>query len=206
MERYNETQSLKPKRKSKRKKRLVILFIIILIAAGAGAYYWRDKQAKTEEDKKAAEIAALNDNVKTLEKQLADEKAKREESEKSVKTQNAKTIESIKLAINSGNTAALQSHMAPKIKVILAASEGMGDRTPAQAVQDLKYIDNAADPWDFALPETTLSSYEEGSYSEYFPEGALVGKSADNYVVSFTFGDNGKISGIFMASDASLLL
>ena len=75
-----------------------------------------------------------------------------------------------------------------------------------EAIGDLKYVENAADPWDLALTSATLNSYADGSYGQYFPSDALVGKSADNYVISFTFNEAGKIDGIFMASDASLLL
>jgi len=59
----------------------------------------------------------------------------------------------------------------------------------------LKYLDNATDPWDFALPAATLAAYQTGGYKQYFPTTALVGKSANKYVVSFQFDSNGKISG-----------
>ena len=58
--------------------------------------------------------------------------------------------------------------MASTIKVIIAASEGIGDRTPVQAINDLKYLDSATDPWDFALNATTLSKYQSGDYKDYF--------------------------------------
>lgn len=90
--------------------------------------------------------------------------------------------------------------MASIIKVIIAAAEGIGDRTPTQAISDLKYVENATDPWDFDLPVATLTAYATGDYTQYFPDGALVGKSADNRVISFTFNSSGKISGIFMSA------
>lgn len=197
----------KSKKKRYKKKWLKLLLVLLLIAgAAAGGYYYRDKEAKRQLDSKQAEIGALNDKAGTLEKELETEKAKREAEEKSKKGASAKTLESIKAAINSGNTVALQSYMAPKIKVLLAASEGVGDRTPTEAIGDLKYVENAAKPWEFSLPASTLNSYRNGAYRQYFPSDAVVGKSMDNFVISFTFDDNGKIDGIFMASDASLLL
>ena len=95
--------------------------------------------------------------------------------------------------------------MASTIKVIIAASEGIGDRTPVQAINDLKYLDSATDPWDFALNATTLSKYQSGDYKDYFKSTSIVGKSANNYVISFNFDSSGKINGIFMSVNSDLL-
>jgi hypothetical protein len=115
------------------------------------------------------------------------------------------TIDNVEASITSGNTAALEGYMASTVNVIIAASEGIGSRTPAQAVGDItSYISSATDPWSFALPAATLSGWASGSYSQYFPSGAVVGKSANNMVISFSF-TSGKISTVFMAKDATLL-
>ena len=50
-----------------------------------------------------------------------------------------------------------------------------------------------------------IDGYQAGDYKSYFPNGALIGKSANNYLVSFTFDSAGKISGVFMVADADLL-
>lgn len=200
----------KPANKNNKKKWLLTLLILVLIAGGAGAYWWRDNQAKADQAAKQTEIsklendkAELESEVDELKKQLADEKSKN--TEESATTPSAETLQNIQDAITSGNTAALEGYMASTVRVIFAASEGVGDRAPMQAVSDLAYLKGATDPWDFDLPAATLSNYASGDYAQYFPEGALVGKSANGYVISFTFDDTGKINGIFVSSDASLL-
>ena len=113
--------------------------------------------------------------------------------------------QSIKESITSGNTAALEGYMASTVRVIVAASEGIGDRTPTQAISDLKYIDAATTPWNFALDGTTLAKYGSGDYKAYFSSNSIVGKSANNFVISFNFNSAGKINGIFMTNSADLL-
>jgi cell division protein FtsB len=184
---------------------LVILLCLLLLGVGAAAgYMWRDQNAKDSAKTKQAEITALQAKNTKLEKDLAE--AKKESSASTAsKRPNQAALDNIKAAIVSGNTAALAGYMASTVRVIIAASEGVGDRTPTQAINDLEYIDNATDPWNFDLPAATLTEYQTGDYKQYFPTTAYVGKSANNYVISFQFDNAGKINGIFMTNSASLL-
>lgn len=126
-------------------------------------------------------------------------------SEPSVVAPSAAELENIEASITSGNTAALEGYMAASVNVILAASEAYGPQTPAQAVSDVDYVSDGSDPWNFALPAATLAQYQTGDYKQYFPVSALVGKSANGYVVSFQFDNAGKIDGIFMTNNADIL-
>lgn len=199
-----------PKNKGiKSKVMMALTAIVLLIAGAAGGYMYRDKIAKDQAEKSQAEITSLQAKVTKLEKDVIDaQKSTSTTSSSSTaqsKSPSASVLENIQASITSGNTAALEGYMASSVKVILAASEGVGDRTPTQAIGDLKYLDSATAPWDFALPAATITKYQAGDYKQYFPTTALVGKSANNYVISFQFDSNAKISGIFMAANASLL-
>jgi hypothetical protein len=118
----------------------------------------------------------------------------------------ASLVENVSAAISSGNTAALEGYMANSVMVVYAATEYAGARTPAQAVADLNYLSSATDPWDFGLSAATIFSYKSGDYGQYFQGNIIVGKSANNYVVSFTINASNKISTVFIAGDAGLLL
>lgn len=207
-EQQNEHKTEKPKKNRSGLKKAVIVLLVIIIAAGAayGGYWYRGEQAKKEISEKDTQIASLQSEKDALQKQLEEANAQDDSSEESTSTSpSAADLENIEAAITSGNTAALESYMAKKVTVILAASECCGSRTQAQAVADLAYIDGATDPWDFDLPQSTLDGYASGDYKQYFPDDALVGKSANNYVISFTFDDSGDIDGIFVTNNAKLL-
>ncbi len=180
---------------------MVVLLIILLATCGAVAYWHRDQAAKKQQKQQAAAIVALQ-------AQLADHVDMAADTVADTPTPVVTTdkTENIIAAIKSDNTAALEGYMAPKVHVIIAATEGIGDRTPAQAIGDLNYIKDATDPWNFAPPSSTLDRYRAGDYAQFFPVGAIVGKSADDRVVSFTFDSDGKINGIFMSSKESLLI
>jgi len=206
----NSSPSPQPKAEKTRRRgsspSLVILLCLILVAvAGVGGYLLRDRNAKTQSQTDAAKIAALEAKVVNLEKAAAVKDATTPSASAPAKAPSQATLDNIKDAVKSGNYAALEGFMAPSVSVIIAASDGIGDRTPAQAVSDIKYLDSGTDPWDFALSAATINSYRDGDYAKYFPETALVGKSANNHVVAFAFNSIGKISGIFMAINSDLL-
>lgn len=195
-----------PKRRRRGKSLLKLLLALILIAGvGGGAYYWRDKEAKDDAGQQSNQISQLQQQVAKLKSDLktADDKAAAEAASQPGPT--ADTLKKVQDAVKSGKYADMQSLIATKVNIIIAASEGLGPRTPAQAVADLKYLDSGTDPWNFALASAVINGYQDGDYAQYFPVEALVGKSANDYVVSFVFNNSGKIIGIFMAADADLL-
>lgn len=114
--------------------------------------------------------------------------------------------ENIAAAIQSQNTAALEGYMADSVTVVIAASEKGGAETAAQAVSDLDYLKNGTSPWNFALAPDVLTNYGNGFYKQYFGDRTVVGKSDNDYVVSFHVNDSGKIDTVFMSINADLLV
>ena len=158
--------------------------------------------------KKDRQIAGLNSQVASLKSSLKKAEASNTEepdSTPSATLPSAEDKEAIQAAISTKNYAALEEYLAGTVRLIFAASEGLGDRTPAQVVGDLAYLNAATSPWNFSLTESELSDYATGEYASYFPTSAVVGKSANGYVISFTFDEAGLVSGIFIAANADLL-
>lgn len=195
------------KKKSRIGTIIWIIVVLLLIIAGVLAYLWRDTQANTQHADDTATINNLKSDNDKLKKDAAGVKNTAVTPKESAKTTVSEaTRANLADAIKSGNTAALAGYMASSVHVIVAASEGIGDRTPAQAINDLNYISTAVSPWNFSLDSATLAKYAAGSYKTYFLTDSLVGKSSDGYVISFNFDTTGKISGIFMAIKDDLLL
>lgn len=194
----------KPRHRSR--PSLVILLILIVAAlAGAAGYMWRDKDAKEQARELQGEVDRLGQQASKLQADLAAAQGDTADKDAEPKQPGQATLDNIEAAVESGNYAALENLMASKVNVIVAASEGVGMRTPAQAVSDLKYLDKGTDPWDFDLSAATITDYQSGDYKQYFPATAHVGKSANDYVVSFQFDSDSKISGIFMTVNDGLL-
>lgn len=198
--------------KIKKKRNLLCPILIILaLLAGGGAYYWRDSQAKNQKDADNKTISELQKNKSDLEKQLAESKKVSTIAETTTSCASTLPTASVKenviASITSKNTAALESYMAPSVKVVIAASEAAFDRTPTKAVEDIKYVVNAEGPWNFALGSATLNSYKAGFYKDYFKDNSVVGVAKDKKVIVFNFNcsGNGKIDGVFMASSSDLL-
>ncbi len=90
---------------------------------------------------------------------------------------------------------------------VLAANSGLTQNmTPDEAVDAMDFMFTPVDPnpWDLALPESTLDGYRAGPYGSYFPVGAIVARSYDGHVFSF-IGNDFTITTMFMAASEDLL-
>jgi len=177
---------------------MLLMAVIFLLLGAGGGWYYRDSQAKKDLDAQKAITAALQLKNAQLTTDLAAATKTATPAPTAVRPSQA-TLDNIAASITSGNTAALEGYAASSVKVVIAASSGIGDRTPAQMVGDVAYVSKGTDPWNFDLSSTVLSGYQAGSYKQYFPTTAFVGKSANGYVISFQFDSAGKINGVFMA-------
>lgn len=112
----------------------------------------------------------------------------------------------IAAAISSGDTGALVPYLPEQTMVILCASEAYGLQTPEEVQSDVgAFLADAHGPWDFAVPAATVDDYRAGSYAEYFPEGGLVGRSADSWIIAFEFAE-AQISDIFLCPSEVIIL
>lgn len=213
-----ETKKTESKKSSKNKgskatKVFAVMMVVFIVATAAlgGLSYIVNSNAKKQQSAQQKEIDKLAEEKKDLLEQLKKAKADLKSAKSAVAPSTSCSeptsadLENIKASITSGNTAALEGYMADTVTVIYAASEGLGPQTPTQAIADLKYLKSATNPWDFALPAATISAWASGGYSSYISTDSLVGKSANNYVVAFSFDCSGDIDTILMAANSALL-
>jgi hypothetical protein len=195
----------KPKKKGGKLKVFLVALLFLAIGAGAG-YYYADMKAQEELDSVKQEVVAVKAEKAKLEKDLADSKeAAKKTTVVASKEVTQAQIDNIIASVGSGNYAAIQQYLADPVKVVIAASEFSKDLTSVKALVELKYLDSAKDPWNFELPEATLTTYKNGDYKTYFVGETVVGKSTDGKVVAFGFNDEAKIDTIFMAASADIL-
>ncbi len=176
---------------------ILILLVGVVLVGGAGYYVWQKNRDTT---------TTKNDQPKATIQKAANKTSTSQSTTPTCTDPSTAEVADIKAAITSGNTAALASYMAPTVKVILAATEGIGDQTPTEAVSDVTSFISGTSSWDFALPAATLTAYKSTPYVTYFPDNAVVGKdSSTTKVISFSFDCDGKINTIFEVGQASSL-
>ncbi len=198
-----------PVKKTNKIKPMYFRLLALTVAGAAvlGVYAWQNNELDNVRSDYESQISNLEDKVSKLQKAAKNAGAKKSaEKPAEIKEIPVTTKENVEAAISSDNTAAIESYMDNSVKVIVAASEGIGDRTPVQAVGDLDYLNNAVDPWNFDLPAATITDWQSGDYASYFPDSLrIIGRSADGHVVVFKFNSSGKITDIFMAASDDLL-
>jgi len=110
--------------------------------------------------------------------------------------------------LNSQNTSVLAQGGTFTDPVYVRHAETMLDEflSPDEAVGTMSemFTPGDQDPWDLALPDSTLEIYRGGRYADYFPEGAIVARSADGHVFSF-IGAGSTVTAMLMADSEDLL-
>lgn len=187
----------------KNNKRIVyVLAIFLFIIATSALTYWLTDMSNSDiESRLNNEIKQLKSENDSLNKDLKD-KSDTDTIKQSgdTKTPDENDLGNIKAAISTGNTEPLQGYMAQTVSVILAASEGMGDRTSVQATLDVTDFIDGAGTWDFNLSASVLSSYGKSFYGQYFLNNSIVGKSSSGKIISISFNESAKINQIFLAT------
>jgi len=112
-------------------------------------------------------------------------------------------IATIKKAIESHTPTDLYDYLADPVHIQFAASDFNDDRTPDLAMTDLDHIRQTSD-WNWKLDSATLATFTAGSYGNNFSDDAIIGESAETYVIALRVTD-GKISSIFVSRSAALL-
>lgn len=184
-----------------------IMLCALIVALGViGWFVWMMLGWNTERAALQADKLALQEEIKSLNTQLNLAGSATDDTPACSPTVSDTFKANIRAAVESHNYAALEPSMNATVRVILAASEGVGDRTPAQAVADMAYLNQGTTPWNFSLPAATITAWEAGFYTDYFDDNTYVGRATNGMVVVFDFDTCGKINEVFMVAHEELLL
>ncbi len=213
-------QEQKEKQVLKKDNKLILVIVHIIfigIVLAVIAYLYVGNTTKDSIIKKQkAEIATLSSQNEVIKGPVVNSETQSKVSDVVTSTNltstvvnnpNETVISNIKASINTANTQLLEGYMATSVNVILAATEAYGVQTQSQAASHIATFigDPTKITWDFNLGASVISSYGQGSYGQYFPIGATIGKSSDNKVISISYDANGKIYTVFMAANENLL-
>lgn len=196
------------KNKNHKIKRIAAIVgtFVVIGGVGAGVYFWQESNLTNLKKQHEEEVATLNATIEALKKDISETASKEKSTTKDAADPAAAAKVAISSAVSSDTFTALGPLMTDSIRVILAASEGIGNRTPAQAMEDLKYLNSATGTWNFDVPAATIADWRTSDYASYVPDtGGVIGLSSDGYVVIFKLNSENKISDIFMAVNAELM-
>ena len=103
-------------------------------------------------------------------------------------------------SISSKKTSGLSGLYASNVHVVIV---GNGTNRTLSASQVNALIDSALkgakSPWNWHVPASDISAWQQGPYGSYFDGNNIIGESSDGTVVSIIVDDNGQITGVFIA-------
>jgi cell division protein FtsL len=150
------------------------------------------------------EISDKNKQIDDITNELKELKGELDNGlEPSLNAPNKEVQDIIKESIAKYNTSALYGYFSPKSTVVIARSDCCGARTPSQAIYDIKYLSSGVEPWNFNLSKETLEKFRASEYKQYFPQGAIIGASINDYVIALSFDKDSKISTVFMSNTSN---
>ena len=173
------------------KNLIIVLTVLVVILLGVAGYFIYQNQIVIKQLTKVASPSLV---PATSEPQATTQASPT--STPSPLLTLATTQNAIKTNINAKNYQGLTAYMANPVNVILQASECCGPRTPAEAVDQMSYI-NTGVPFDFDQENSTIKNLKVKN-----PQLAdkFIGISkASEYLVSFGINSDSKISDILMS-------
>ncbi len=203
-----KTQEQEGQSKGENVGKIVIISLIVtllVVLPALGTWYWQSTNAKREQAVLQKKIDQL-----TMDKQALEEAAKKTQSAKVAAAPvcpslTSTQINNIHAAIESGNTAALDSLMTSSVSFDAAASGKTGSETKVAAISDLSsFLVGVNASWDWNITSPTLAAYKNGSYKLYLADDTIYGASIDKHFISMRV-TCGKIDQIFVAANTDLL-
>ena len=109
----------------------------------------------------------------------------------------------IEKAIDDNDPTGLYDYLADPVHITFAASDFDSDRSRDLAITDLAYVSGSTG-WNWDLDDATLSAFRAGTYKNYFPDDAIIGQSAESYVIAFTVTGT-EITRVFVSKSAAIV-
>lgn len=201
----NSRQVVRTKGGSGKRVIIACLVVILLIGTNATLFLWQQRlvrEAKQQSSEQERKNEQLEEQIKELQEARDNELSLQSSQAEDSARLTASTLQGI---LTDKNFAALEPYLAEQVSFILAASEGMGVQTPAQAIDNLVVLDAATAPWNFTVSPTTITDWRSGDYKQYFPEGVVTGVSANGYVIAVQLNNSGKVMTIFISPNVDVL-
>lgn len=171
-------------------------FIAVVVLAIAGCAYWFGAKKGNPFVKSSPMPATV---VSELEGTTASQLV--EESEQLINP--SVTIAAIEEDINGKSYLQLEPYLADSVNVGIWATECCGILSKAKAIEQLKYLNSATQPWDFTATSAVAKSLEAKNPENF--KDAIIGIAANKYAVAFQLNDQFLISKIFLVVDYSLI-
>lgn len=169
---------------------IVTAILVILVAAGG---YFLGKGNKTEVTEVVPVVSSFPSSPSTTASPVVSPGF----------VSSTSTIAAIKDAVTKKNYSDLGPYMAETVNVIIYASSCCGDYTKAQAIEQLKYLDAAKEPWDFDQNSAVVQKLAT-DVPQYFKD-KTIGVASNKYTAAFGLNSKFLIDKIVLVVDYSIV-
>lgn len=175
----------------------IILAVLVLVISNTATYFITSALI----NKKLVEVQHKADDLarKLSENDPSNPSSQNSKNPGSVSSNvSADTKTKVQESVNGSNYQNLASLLGESVNVIVAGS-GSSLQSAQQAIESLNYLNGSSGAWNWNLTPEQLAQYQQGNNAQYFGSNAVVGQSANGYVVSIVVNESGQVTTIFMS-------
>jgi hypothetical protein len=175
----------------------IILAVLVLVISNTATYFITSALI----NKKLVEVQRKADDLtrKLSENDPSNPSSQNSKNPGSVSSNvSADTKTKVQESVNGSNYQNLASLLGESVNVIVAGS-GSSLQSAQQAIESLNYLNGSSGAWNWNLTPEQLAQYQQGNNAQYFGSNAVVGQSANGYVVSIVVNESGQVTTIFMS-------
>ena len=175
----------------------IILAVLVLVISNTATYFITSALI----NKKLVEVQHKADDLarKLTENDPSNPSSQNSKNPGSVSSNvSADTKTKVQESVNGSNYQNLASLLGESVNVIVAGS-GSSLQSAQQAIESLNYLNGSSGAWNWNLTPEQLAQYQQGNNAQYFGSNAVVGQSANGYVVSIVVNESGQVTTIFMS-------
>lgn len=177
----------------------IVLVIMLLIISNIATYFISTSlinKKLTETQKKAEQ---LQDKLTNAENDPSNPNSPNYKSPGAItNTVPDDTKNKVQSAVNGSKYQDLSALLGENVTVVVAGS-GSSVQSAQQAIESLNYLNGSSGGWNWNLSPEQLAQLQQGNNAQYFGGNAVVGQSANGYIVSIIVGENGQVTTIFMS-------
>jgi hypothetical protein len=182
----------------------VIVTLLVVAVVGTGLFFGIGKPANVTSPIPVTAKPTINPTAFVVEDKTATASSDSFEKPGTGFVNPSATIDAIETSLKNKVYTNLSPYMTGQVIVTLAASECCGSLTKEKTIQQLTYLNEATQPWDFSATNQVAKQLVTADPKNF--KDAVIGTTSNRYTAAFLLNEEYLIEKIYISPDYNLTL